>query len=287
MTDTSTAVAGVISEEGTTVVIDGPFGSQLGTLSGNTFRSVVPIVAGPNSLRVTATRRDRTFDIVTIDITGHPDPLLVFTAPAVTTFDAPATIPLAVDALSPAGTIAKVDFLRDGAPLASVAAPPYQATWSGVTSGSHVVTAIATDERGRTRALTLPLVVKGPNASPTVQMTSPAAGANFMAPASVALGANANDPDGAVTKVEFLRDGTVIGVTNVAPYAMTWSAVPAGTYALCGPRHRRPRGGDHVVDRQRHGQARQRAADGASVRAGGGCDLHGAGHHCTRRRRGR
>ena len=232
VTDTSVAISGVISEADTTVVVDGPFGSQLGAVSGNTFQAVVPIVAGPNALRVTATRRDRTFDSATIDVTGHPDPLLVFTAPAVTTFDAPATIPLAVDALSPAGAIAKVDFLRDGVPLASVTAPPYQATWSGVGSGSHVVTAVATDERGRTRTLTLPLVIKGPNVAPAVQLTSPAAGANFTAPAGIPVSASASDSDGSVTKVEFLRDGAVIGVTNVAPYAMTWSAVQAGTYAL-------------------------------------------------------
>src|SRR4029079_14643564 len=171
---------------------------QLGAVSGNTFQAVVPIVAGPNALRVTATRRDRRFDSAQIDVTGHPDPLLVFTAPAVTTFDAPATIPLAVDALSPAGAIAKVDFLRDGVPLASVTAPPYQATWSGVGSGSHVVTAVATDERGRTRTLTLPLVIRGPNVAPAVQLTSPAAGANFTAPAGIPVSASASDSDGSV-----------------------------------------------------------------------------------------
>ncbi len=232
VTDASVAVAGTFSDAGTTVVVDGPFGSQLGAIAGNTFSAMVPIVPGANALRVTATRRDRTFDVATINVTLHPDPLLVFTAPAVTTFDAPATIPLAVDALSPAGAIAKVDFLRDGLPLASATVPPYQATWTGVASGSHVVTAIATDELGRTRAITLPLMVKGLNAAPLVQLTSPAAGANFSAPASIGITANASDPDGSVTKVEFLRDGTVIGVTNVAPYAMSWGAVPAGTYAL-------------------------------------------------------
>jgi len=46
VTDTSVAISGVISEADTTVVVDGPFGSQLGAVSGNTFRGVVPIVAG-------------------------------------------------------------------------------------------------------------------------------------------------------------------------------------------------------------------------------------------------
>jgi len=231
--DTTVTVGGIFSgDAGTTIVVDGPFGSKLATIAGSAFSVAVPIVVGSNTLRVSITRPDRTFDIATIDVIGHPDPLLVFTAPAVTTFDAPATIPLAVDALSPAGAIAKVDFLRDGLPLATATAPPYQATWTGVPSGGHVVTAIATDERGRTRAFTLPLAVRGPNASPLVQLTSPVAGSGFTAPASIAITATASDPDGVVSKVEFLRDGAVIGVTNVAPYAMTLSPVEAGTYAL-------------------------------------------------------
>src|SRR5207249_4036941 len=72
----------------------------------------------------------------------------------------------------------------------------------------------------------------GPNASPTAALTAPANGASFTAPATITLTATASDTDGWITTVEFLRNGTVLGVTNIPPYSMTWSNVGAGSYTL-------------------------------------------------------
>src|SRR5215471_5362452 len=70
------------------------------------------------------------------------------------------------------------------------------------------------------------------DAPPTASITSPASGATFTAPATVAIQATASDSDGTVSKVDFLANGTVIGTVTTAPYNFTWTNVAAGTYTL-------------------------------------------------------
>lgn len=67
--------------------------------------------------------------------------------------------------------------------------------------------------------------------APNVQLTSPANGATFTAPATVGLTATASDPDG-IAKVEFLNGSTKIGEDLTSPYGYTWSGVAAGDYSL-------------------------------------------------------
>jgi endoglucanase len=70
------------------------------------------------------------------------------------------------------------------------------------------------------------------NRPPTVSLTSPAAGATFTAPATINFAATASDPDGTVSRVEFLSGGTVVGTDTTSPYSFAWSNVSANTYAL-------------------------------------------------------
>jgi hypothetical protein len=71
-----------------------------------------------------------------------------------------------------------------------------------------------------------------PNQPPTVALTSPASGASFTAPATISLAASASDSDGTVAKVEFYAGTTLLGTDTAAPYQLSWSSVPAGTYGL-------------------------------------------------------
>ncbi|MET0442489.1 MAG: Ig-like domain-containing protein [Casimicrobiaceae bacterium] len=230
---TQAVVSGTFTGDGgSTIVVDGPFGSQIATVSGAGYSAYVPIVPGPNTLRATVARRNRTFDTTTVNVVGNLDPLLTFVAPAASVFEASATIPLEVDALSPAGIIARVDFFRGAIPLGSATSPPYRYAWVNPPTGAHTVSATATDDRGHSGTVSLPIVVSGPNVPPVVQLTSPSGAATFTAPATIAIAASASDSDGSIAKVEFLRDGAVIGMTNVSPYAMNWTGVQAATYSL-------------------------------------------------------
>ena len=215
-----------------TVLVDNGNSTRLASLNGNFYTTTIPIYVGANTLRVVVARRDKTSDSASIVVTGNANVLLTFTAPATMVFNAPANVNLVVDAASPASTVSKVDFFRNGTLLGTATAPPYQFLWSNVVTGSYSVTATATDANGNTGSASLPITVNGPNALPSVSMTAPANGASFTAPATITLSATASDTDGSIAKVEFLQNGVVIGVTNSAPYGMIWSSVGAGPYTL-------------------------------------------------------
>lgn len=72
----------------------------------------------------------------------------------------------------------------------------------------------------------------GGGAAPVAQITSPASGATFTAPASITISATASDSDGTIGKVDFFRGNTLIATDTSAPYSVTWSGVAAGSYSL-------------------------------------------------------
>jgi hypothetical protein len=73
----------------------------------------------------------------------------------------------------------------------------------------------------------------GPNASPSVSITAPAANTRYTAPASIPITATASDPDAgdSIAKVEFYHDGLLLGTDTTAPYAYTWTGVPSQSAA--------------------------------------------------------
>ncbi|MEO7271708.1 MAG: Ig-like domain-containing protein [Vicinamibacterales bacterium] len=70
------------------------------------------------------------------------------------------------------------------------------------------------------------------NVAPTVSLTSPADGASYAAPATIAVTATAGDSDGSVSKVDFLANGSVVATDTTAPYSATLSNLGAGGYVL-------------------------------------------------------
>ena len=70
------------------------------------------------------------------------------------------------------------------------------------------------------------------NNPPQITLTAPADGSVFTAPTNIVLTADASDPDGTISKVEFFQGATKLGETNNAPYQFTWNNVPAGFYSL-------------------------------------------------------
>ena len=72
----------------------------------------------------------------------------------------------------------------------------------------------------------------GVNARPSVQLTTPANGASYAAPATITLSATASDIDGTVTSVAFYKGPTLLGIDTTPPYAFSWTNVPAGDYTL-------------------------------------------------------
>jgi regulation of enolase protein 1 (concanavalin A-like superfamily) len=70
------------------------------------------------------------------------------------------------------------------------------------------------------------------NKPPTVALSSPLGNAAFIEPATINFAATAGDPEGRLSRVEFLANGALVGSDTSAPYTLSWGVVPAGAYSL-------------------------------------------------------
>jgi hypothetical protein len=70
------------------------------------------------------------------------------------------------------------------------------------------------------------------NNPPQISLIGPTNSTVYTAPTNVVLSANASDPDGSISKVEFFQGASKLGETNNAPYQYNWNNVPAGLYSL-------------------------------------------------------
>jgi hypothetical protein len=65
-----------------------------------------------------------------------------------------------------------------------------------------------------------------------VRITSPADGAIFTAPADIIIRADAGDLSSNPSRVDFYQRDNLIGSSTSAPFSVTWSKVPTGSYSL-------------------------------------------------------
>lgn len=68
------------------------------------------------------------------------------------------------------------------------------------------------------------------NTAPTISLTSPTSGQTFPAGSSVTLAANASDPGGAVSRVEFRVDGNLVNTDTSSPYSFNVTGLAAGSH---------------------------------------------------------
>lgn len=124
--------------------------------------------------------------------------------------------------------VQSVEFLINGAVVAIDHTKPYSVTWnsSSLPNGVITYTVRATDDSGnQTVSAVNNLTVQNDLLPPTI---------NFIQPPTpneadnvskqVVLSATAED-DVAISKVAFLVNGTVLGVTNSSPYTMNWNTL--------------------------------------------------------------
>jgi hypothetical protein len=168
--------------------------------------------------------------------TGTP-PVVNITSPSNgQNFTVPAFFTITANASDADGTISKVEFYNGGVKLGESATAPYSFSWNNVSGGTYLLTAIATDNSGaHTTSSLVTVFVNSPastNKPPTININSPNNGQNFTAPAGITITANASDPDGTISKVEFYNNGIKLGESATAPYTFTWNNVAVGTYTL-------------------------------------------------------
>ncbi|HUR45351.1 MAG TPA: Ig-like domain-containing protein [Candidatus Saccharimonadales bacterium] len=70
-----------------------------------------------------------------------------------------------------------------------------------------------------------------PNLRPHIQLTAPNAGP-FFTGTNLIVSADAVDVDGEISGVQFFANENLIGAVSTAPFSISWSNAPAGTYVL-------------------------------------------------------
>jgi uncharacterized repeat protein (TIGR01451 family) len=194
--------------------------------------------AGNHRLAVVATDDSGVATIsspVNITVNDHPE--IALTNPTgIEQFTAPASINFTARASDIDGKVSKVGFYANGVQIASratVGAYEYNFTWSNAAAGTYILTAVATDNSGATTTSNPVTVVV--NAPPTVSLTSPASGAQFVTPTNITILSSAADSDGTVSQVEFYANGVLKGIGTLAgpnQYSFTWTGANTGDYAL-------------------------------------------------------
>jgi RHS repeat-associated protein len=195
----------------------------------------LPGIAAPGSvIHLTATATDPSNNTgqaaATIVVAAQPDiepPTATLTAPPQA---APGTtVILSADAHDNVG-VTGVAFTVDGAPIGTVATPPYVTTWavpSNATAGTvFAMLATASDAGGLTGAASASLTVVAvasasadPSVTLTVPPTVPAGGTVDLTAVAIA--------DPTVASVAFTVDGARVAIVVTPPYATSY-AVPAG-----------------------------------------------------------
>jgi hypothetical protein len=73
---------------------------------------------------------------------------------------------------------------------------------------------------------------QSPNTAPGVGLIGPVDGASFGAPASFTMQALATDADGAVARVDFYVNQTLVGSLESAPHAFSLNGLQVGSHVL-------------------------------------------------------
>jgi RHS repeat-associated protein len=229
-----TVAANAADADGTVAKVDFFDGATLvGTSTAAPYSvALTNVAAGTHSYTARATDNDSAVTTsAAVSVSVNAPPAVSITAPANNAvFGAPATITVTASASDADGTVAKVDFFQGATLIGTATAAPYSATAANLTSGSYSFTAVATDNSGA--ATTSAAVAVRVNAAPTVAITAPASGATYSAPAAIAIAATATDTDGTIASVAFYHDGVLITTVSAAPYSITWTGVPQGSYVL-------------------------------------------------------
>ncbi|MCZ2845183.1 MAG: Ig-like domain-containing protein, partial [Candidatus Bathyarchaeota archaeon] len=222
----------------------GPVSAEIVSTSATKLEVRVPYVNGklPKDVKITLTAptgQYTSFNKFTVTSGTAPvnaAPIVGIISPANnTTYSAPATIDILVNASDSDGVVTKVEFFNGNTKLGEDLSSPYEYQWSNVTAGNYSLSAIATDDKGDTgtsETVNIQVSDPGGNLAPEVSITSPVNNESFTAPADVTIKANAFDTDGSITKVEFFNGTTSLGIDALSPYEYSWNNVPSGAYSL-------------------------------------------------------
>jgi chitinase len=209
-------------------------GTIVWTVFGDLEISGSPTQFGPRLIRYSSVKSELVNKLNSVFATGNTGmPTVSITSPANgATVPAGSNVVVSATASDSNGSITKVEFLLNGAKVGEDTSSPYSFTINNIATGNHTIGARAIDNSGNTATASVSISA-GSNQAPIVSITAPTNGQTFAAGATITIAANASDPNGSVTKVEFFRGGTTkLGEDTTPPFSYTWGNVASGNYSL-------------------------------------------------------
>jgi uncharacterized repeat protein (TIGR02059 family) len=172
-------------------------------------------------------------------IPNEPPAISISSPTKSTSFIAPATITIDAIASDSDGTIIKVEFYNGTSKIGESTSAPYSCTWKEVADGIYTITAVATDDKNA-KTVSSPVsvtVVKSEtvvNQLPVVTITTPSNSKNkkYKKNDKIVIVAEASDPDGSISNVEFKNGSATLAVVKTPPYTYTWNVTDTGTFKI-------------------------------------------------------
>lgn len=199
------------------------------------------LAAGNYTLKAIATDNDGGTAEAQISVTVEAP-----NVPPSVTIDAPVngalfeegeTISIEATASDTDGTIQSVQFYYDNILIDEDLNSPYLVNvGAGLTAGTYILKAIATDDDGDTAETQISITVQAPNIAPSIIIINPNDGAFYQEGESVTFHAVATDSDGSIQQIDLYEGNTLLYslTPSSAPYAAshTITGLIIGSYTL-------------------------------------------------------
>ena len=133
------------------------------------------------------------------------------------------------------GSIADVQIMVNGSSVATLTSAPYTYVWTPVSAATNTIEAVAYTALNVPGASTNISLISFVNQAPTVALVTPVANQTFLGPTTVAFQATASGFYGAIQRVDFTANGSVVGSAATATggyYTFAWSNCTVGIYPV-------------------------------------------------------
>jgi len=138
------------------------------------------------------------------------------------------SITIQINASDNENNLANVKIYFDNNILTTINSQPftYSMNTSNVSTGSHIIKAVATDSQNAVSeesVVNVIMTAEGSNNPPVCAITSPANNSSFTIGSTITILANATDSDGSIKEVRFYMDGALKSTDLIEPYSYAWN----------------------------------------------------------------